>query len=117
MEEKKPTRYYSDLQESYVAKSLGGRKTSSSGSGHWDKSDVIIKEAGLSLECKTCTSPKSSFSIKKDWIKKHKEEAKSNLLYNTALVISFEPEGTENYYLIDEKLMKYLVEKLIEDNE
>lgn len=111
------SRYYSDIQEKYVAKLLGGYQTTNSGAGHWSKSDVVVKDANMSIECKTSMSEKSSFSIKKDWIDKHKEEAKSNHLYNTAIAISFDPLGKENYFVIDEKLMKFLVEKLEEENE
>ena len=113
---KNSTRYYSSLQENNVARLLGGKVTPSSGSGKWSKGDVVVKDANLSLECKTTMTEKSSFSIKKDWIDKHKEEAKSNHLYNTAIAISFKPEGNENYFLIDEKLMKFLVEKLVKEN-
>lgn len=110
------TRYYSSLQENNVARLLGGKVTPSSGSGKWDKSDVVNKKASLSIECKTSMSEKSSFSIKKEWIIKHKDEAWSNRLSNTALAISFDPSGKENYFVIDEKLMKFLVEKLEEEN-
>lgn len=106
------TRFYSQKQEDNVAKALGGYRVSNSGAGHFVKSDVIVKDASLSIECKTVTSSKKSFSIKKEWIEKHKQEAFSNNLDNTALAISFEPEGKENYYVISEKLMKFLVEKL-----
>lgn len=114
MVNKESTRYFSDLQEKTVAKMLGGQQTASSGSGHFDKSDVIVRDANLSIECKTSMSEKASFSIKKDWIDKHKQEALSMRLYNQALAISFSPEAKENYFLINEKLMKYLVEKLKE---
>lgn len=116
MVNKESTRYFSSLQEDYVAKMLSGSRTANSGAGKWDKSDIVVKDAGLSIECKTSMSEKSSFSIKKDWIDKHKKEALSNRLYNTALAISFDPSGKENYFVIDEKLMKFLVEKLVEDN-
>lgn len=109
------TRYYSSLQEDYISRTFEGARTLNSGAGKWDKSDVIIKNAGLSIECKTCTSPKQSFNIKKEWIIKHDQEAKSNQLYNTALAISFEPSGKENYFLINEKLMQFLVQKLAEE--
>lgn len=113
---KQSTKYYSSLQENNVVKQLGGTVQPASGSGKWSKSDVVVKDASLSIECKTTVTPKESFSIKKEWIKKQKEEAFSNRLSNTALAISFEPEGQENYYVIDQKLMKFLVEKLIEEN-
>lgn len=111
------TRYYSDAQEKYIAKILGGTQTSNSGAGKFVKSDVVVKDASLSIECKTSMSEKASFSIKKEWITKHKEEAWSNRLSNIALAISFDPSGKENYFVIDEKLMKFLVEKLEEENE
>lgn len=111
------TRYYSDAQEKYIARILSGQQTSNSGAGRWSKSDVVNKKASLSIECKTSMSEKASFSIKKEWITKHKEEAWSNRLSNTALAISFDPSGKENYFVIDEKLMKFLVEKLEEENE
>ena len=111
------SRYYTHIQEKYDAKLVGGYQTRNSGAGHWSKSDVLVKDANMSIECKTSMSEKSSFSIKKDWIDKHKEEAKSNHLYNTAIAISFDPSGKENYFVIDEKLMKFLVEKLEEENE
>lgn len=113
---KQSTKYYSSLQENNIAKQLGGCVQPASGAGHWNKSDVVINNASLSIECKTTVTPKESFSIKKDWIKKQKEEAFCNRLSNTALAISFEPEGQENYYVIDQKLMKFLVQKLIEEN-
>lgn len=113
--ENKPTRYYSKIQETNVAKALGGCVNPNSGAGHWSKSDVTIKEAGMSIECKTSMNPRTSMSIKKEWLVKNKKEALSNKLYNSAVAISFEPEGSNNYYIINENLMKFLVEKLIED--
>ena len=111
------TRFYSQQQETYIAKMLGGQRCVNSGAGKFSKSDVIVKDASLSLECKTSMTEKSSFSIKKDWITKHYDEARSSRLSNTALAISFDPSGKENYFLIDEKLMRFLVNKLKEDFE
>lgn len=113
---KNSTRYASSTQENYIARKLGGRVCPNSGAGKWLKSDVRVDSASLSIECKTSMSAKNSFSIKKEWLTKHKEEAFSNRLANNVLAISFEPEGTENYYLISEKLMQFLVEKLEEEN-
>lgn len=110
------TRFYSQKQENHIAKRFGGYRIANSGAGLFAKSDVVIKDASLSIECKTSLSEKSSFSVKKEWIKKHKDEAFSNRLFNTALAISFDPSGEENYYLIDEKLMSFLIEKLREEN-
>ena len=61
---KESTRYYSSLQENNVARLLGGKVTPSSGSGKWAKGDVIVKDASISIECKTTLKEKSSISVK-----------------------------------------------------
>lgn len=114
MANKESTRYYSQIQEEYVARQLDGKRISNSGAGRFDKSDVVVDRASMSVECKTSMQPKSSFSIKKDWIIKHKEECFFNRLDNPVIAISFEPEGKDNYYLIDQKLMSFLTDKLEE---
>lgn len=106
-----PTRYYSDMQEESVSKELGGRKQSNSGAGKFAKGDVVVPDAGLLIECKTPTSDKDSFSVKKDWFIKNKNESFSMRMPNNAVAITFGP-GQENYYIINTKLMKYLVECL-----
>lgn len=113
---KEATRYYSDLQENHIVKMFGGHRTSNSGANRFEKGDIVIPEASMLIEAKTSTSEKSSFSIKKEWIDKNKEEAFRDHLHNQAIAISFNPKGTENYYLINEKLFEYLMDKLKEDN-
>lgn len=112
---KEATRFYSDKHEKSVCRALDAIQTSNSGANRFDKGDVIQKEASLLIECKTVMEEKKSVSIKKEWIDKNKEEAFSNRLSNSAICINFGP-STNNYYVIDEKLMKFLVEKLIEEN-
>ena len=70
----KPTRYYSSVQENTVAKLLDGRVTSNSGAGKFAGGDVVVSEASLLVECKTSVSDKDSFSVKKAWLAKNKEE-------------------------------------------
>ncbi len=108
---KESTRYYSDLQEKDVCKLLGAYQQPNSGAGKFNKSDVIIPKASMSIECKTVMTPKESFSIKKDWIIKHKQESFSNGLCNQAIAFNFGP-NEDNYFVIGAKLMKYLVECL-----
>lgn len=114
---KDSTRYYSDKHEKQVCKALGALQTSNSGAGKWNKGDCVQKNASLLIECKTCEKEKQSFSIKKDWITKNKEEAFMNRLNNYCIAFSFEPEPKNSYYVIDEKLMKFLVEKLSEEEQ
>ena len=109
------TRFYSDAHEKSICKALGGKQNSNSGAGHFAKGDVVVDEASLLIEAKCCMSPKSSVSIKKEWIEKNKQEAFMTRRDNQVVCINFEPDGN-NYYLIDEKMMKFLVEKLIEEN-
>lgn len=54
---------------------------------------------------------KDSFSIRKEWIEKNRQEAFTQRCDNSAICINFGPNDS-NYYLINEKLMKFLVDKL-----
>jgi hypothetical protein len=112
---KTSTRYYSELQEKNVAKLLNGRVQSNSGAGLFNKSDIIVSGANLSIECKTSMSQKNSFSVKQEWIEKEKQEGFSQRLYNQAIAFNFGPESKENYFIINERLMKFLTDKLCEE--
>lgn len=112
---KEATRYYSDQHEKSVCRALGAVQTSNSGAGKWEKGDVVHAASSTLIECKTVMTEKQSVSIKKEWIDKNREEAFSNRLDNSCLCINFGP-GTDNYYVISEKLMKFLVQKLEEEN-
>ena len=107
--EKLPTRYFSSIQESSVARAVGGRKTANSGATDFGgKSDVSI-HALFNIECKTKTTASESISIKKDWIEKNKREAIFDGHPYSAIAFN-----QENYYIIDEFLFKELVEHLQE---
>lgn len=112
-DEKLPTRYYSSIQESAVAKSIGGRKTANSGATDFGgKSDVSIH--GLfNIECKTKTTNSDSISIKKEWVEKNKRESVFDGNKYSAIAFNFGP-NQDNYYIIDEFLFKELVEHLKE---
>lgn len=109
------TRYFSDQHEKSICKALGAQQQSNSGAGHFRKGDVVHNEASMLIEAKTCMTDKDSFSIKKEWILKNKEEAFAIRKSNSCICFNFGP-GTDNQYVINERLMKYLIEKLIEDN-
>ena len=108
----KSTRYYSNRQEKQIAKALGGKQSSNSGATPFQKGDV--KTSVVLIEAKTTTSPKSSFSIKKDWLLKNKEEAFAMNRQYSALAFNFGPDE-ENYYIIEEKLFKKLLNFLQEN--
>ena len=116
MADKQSTRYFSDKHEKSVCKALNAVQQSNSGAGKFSKGDVVIKEASMLIECKCAMSEKNSVSVKKEWIEKNKNEGFSWRLSNNAVCINFGSESN-NYYIINERLMKFLVNKLIEENE
>ena len=107
----KPTRFYSNRQEKAVAKAVGGKQVSNSGATAFSKGDV--RTADWLIECKTCTTEKKSFSIKKEWLEKNKEEAFAMNKDYSALAFDF-GDGN-NYYIVDEKTFIRMKEAL--DNE
>lgn len=109
------TRYYSDKHEKSICRALGAQQQSNSGAGHFRKGDVIHDAASMLIEAKTCMSEKDSFSIKKDWILKNHDEAFAIRKSNSCICFNYGPD-TDNYYVINERLMKYLIEKLVEEN-
>lgn len=112
---KESTRYYSNQQETQICKILNATKQANSGAGKFAAGDCYNKNASLLIECKTCMTEKDSLSIKKEWIEKLEEERKIKRLSNKLLAFSFGPES-KNYFIIDEKLASFLVEKLEEEN-
>lgn len=112
----KSTRDFSNQHELSVCKALEGRQQSNSGAGLFNKGDVVIPKASLLIECKTSMKEKDSVSIKKEWLVKNKEESFLIRKNHNCLCFNFGPE-TDNYYVISEKLMKLLVDKLTEEED
>lgn len=110
----KPTRFYSNKQEKKVAKAVSGKQTANSGATPFYKGDVTTNS--FLIECKTCVTDKQSFSIKKDWIIKNREEAFATGKSYSAIAFNFGP-NSENYYVIDEQLFKLLKEYVEEENQ
>lgn len=107
----KPTKYFSNKQEKAVAKSVGGKVTSGSGGGKFEKTDVLL--TNFAIECKTAVEERKSFSIKKDWIDKLREQAFSMRKSHWALAFNFGGVDAENYYIISEcdfNLLKEMVD-------
>lgn len=99
----------SRIQEEHIAKVLGGSVQPNSGGTKFGGGDVHTES--FLIEAKTSESPKTSVSVKKEWITKSKEQAFEQSKIYSALSIRFEPQG-EDYYIIDEGLMKLLVRHL-----
>ena len=117
MRDKISTREASSVQEKRIAQKLGGTVNPNSGAGMTKKGDVELSDIGLLVECKTCMSPKQSFSIKKDWIEKNKQEAFMTRNNDSVIAFNFDYTDKRDYYVINDKLMRFLVEKLREGNE
>ena len=104
---KKSTRYYSGRQEKEVAKVLKGKVVANSGAIPFGAGDVLADN--WLFECKTMTEEHKSFSIKRDWLKKNKEEAFAMGRGFNALVFDF-GDGGDRYYVVDERTFKILKE-------
>ena len=96
----KPTRFYSKKQEKAVAKAVSGKTVSNSGATRFNKGDVQTNH--WLLECKTSVSAKASFSIKREWLDKNRQEAFAMGKDHNALVFDF-GNGSNRYYVVDEK--------------
>lgn len=105
----RPTRYYSKKQETAVAKKVCGRRTANSGATAFQKGDVVADD--FLIECKTTTTSKASFSIKKEWLEKNEEEAFAMGKTHSALAFNF-GEAEANYYILSEKYFKEYLELL-----
>lgn len=107
----RPTRFYSNRQEKKVAKAVGGKQVANSGATAFSKGDVSTDD--WLIECKTKCNIARSFSIKKEWLDKNREEMFAMGKSYNALVFDY-GEGTR-YYVIDEKT--FLRMKEVFDNE
>ena len=110
------TRYYSDAHEKSICKALGARQQPNSGAAKFNKGDVVHDGASMLIEAKCTMSEKQSVSVKKEWFEKNKSESFGVRKSNQAVCINFEPDG-DNYYIINERLMRFLVDKLQEEGE
>lgn len=109
------TRYFSDKQEKHIAKVTGGKVQSNSGGTKFGGGDVHTDK--FFVEAKTPTKEKRSFSIKRDWLEKIKEQAFEQGKECYALAFTFDPDKQENFYVISEKeFLEYLRYKE-EDND
>lgn len=106
----KPTRFYSNRQEKHIAKVVGGKQVANSGATPFCKGDVSTND--WLFEAKTKTTESQSFSIKKEWLIKNREEMFAMGKSYNALVFNFGDD--KNYYVIDERTflqMKELLDK------
>ena len=96
----KSTRDYSTEQEKHIAKVTGGRPTPNSGGTKFGGGDVVTDK--FLIEAKTTTKEKTTFGIKREWLKKAREQAFEQGKDKYALAFQFEPNG-DNFYIITER--------------
>lgn len=111
------TRKFSNLQEKYIAKKLGGKVQPNSGAANFVAGDVKLDF--MLIDAKTVTTPKKSVSIREEWFDKIKYEAFSMNREMSCIAFNFGP-GKSNYYALPEKDFKQLIQTYKEryyDNE
>ena len=108
------TRDVSRNQEKQIAKKLNGKVQSNSGGTNFGGGDVCTDQ--FLIEAKTSMQEKKSFAIKKEWIDKAKQQAFEQRKPHWALAIRFDPDTNEDFFVINDRLMKILIEKLDEED-
>lgn len=108
----KPTRYYSHKQEKRIAKNVQGKLQPNSGATLFNKGDISTKD--WLFEAKTCTKEQESFSIKREWLDKLKQESFAMNKEYYSLVFDF--GSNNNFYILDEDIFKQILELLNEVN-
>jgi len=107
--EKKPTRFFSSIQEKKVAENCNGQVTKNSGATPFQKGDVLSEK--FLIECKTQTKNKETFTLRKEWLEKNEKEALFMGKEYSAVAFNFGP-GENQYYIIDESMFQKLLEIL-----
>lgn len=108
----KTTRDYSNKQEKELAKMFHGKPTVNSGGTKFGGGDVLTKD--LFIEAKTTMIDRQSFSIKKVWLEKAREQAFEQHKNFWTLAFRFSPEG-KDYYVVDKRCIDLLIEKIKEE--
>lgn len=101
-----------DKQEKQIAKKLKGKTQSNSGGTRFGGGDVHTKS--FFIEAKCHVKETSSFAIKKEWLKKAKEQAFEQGKSNWVLAFRYS-EDSEDYYVLPENEFEEYV-NLKEDN-
>lgn len=95
------------LQEKQVAKLVNGQVQIASGGTSHGGGDVLTEH--WFFECKTVTTEKDSYSVKKSVVDKMKEQTFEQRRDYCALAFRFSPES-KDYFVIDSDTMEYLLQ-------
>lgn len=101
------TRDYSDKQEKHIAKVTGGKVQSNSGGTKFGGGDVHTDK--FFIEAKTTTKSQTSFTIKKEWIDKMREQAYEQGKEESVLAFRFDPDTDNDLYILSQRqFLEYL---------
>ena len=101
------TRDYSDKQEKHIAKVTGGKVQINSGGTKFGGGDVHTNK--FLIEAKTPAKEQTSFTIKKEWITKMREQAYEQGKEESVLAFRFNPDSLLDWYVLDERqFLEYL---------
>lgn len=101
------TRYFSDKQEKHIAKVTGGKVQSNSGGTKFGGGDVHTNK--FFIEAKTPTKEQTSFTIKKEWITKMREQAYEQGKEESVLAFRFDLNKDNDLYVLNERqFLEYL---------
>ncbi len=95
------------LQEKEVAKLVNGQVQVASGGTSHGGGDVLTNK--WFFECKTVTTNKDSYSVKKSVLSKLKEQTFEQLKDYGVLAFRFSPED-KDYFVIDSDTFKYMMQ-------
>ena len=110
------TRDYSDMQEKHIAKVTGGKVQSNSGGTKFGGGDVHTDK--FFIEAKTPTKEQTSFTIKKEWIDKMREQAYEQGKEESVLAFRFNPDIDNDLYILNERqFLEYLKYKEEQNND
>lgn len=90
-------------QEVRIAKMFGARRSPQSGGGAWKLGDVLSTD--WLVECKTTTTPKDSYSVRKDILDKADHERAEMHKSYFALAITL-GEQYDDYFVLSKKTMQ-----------
>ena len=97
----------STLQEKQVANLVNGNVTVASGGTSHGGGDVLTER--WFFECKTVTTDKDSYSVKKAVLEKLKEQTFEQMKDYGVLAFRFSPEG-KDYFVVDSDTFKYMMQ-------
>lgn len=75
---------------------------------HYSINGDVVNENWL-FEAKTCMTEKQSFSIKKEWLDKLRQESFAMNKEFSALVFNFGIKNSENFYILNERDFKQIL--------